>query len=245
MIIGEAAWVSTDWRAVRRAMILKAAALTGVLAFATAATAAWWTSYGHNKELIADTEKRIEAYRAAAGPLASEKIVSDRGVRKGRTAAATSCASCRPDMARAAQPVPWTATFGLGQHERLRSSSENVYRIALERMFRSRLIYRMEEVLEANRNTPGYLYEALKVYIMLGGLQPLDRELVIVMDAPRLGRQPLSRRRQCRRPQGAGRPPRRDARSRGGPGTADHPAWAADRGDAEDARAAQRRATRL
>ena len=75
--------------------------------------------------------------------------------------------------------MPWTAKFGLGQHERLRSSSENVYRIALERMFRSRLIYRMEEVLEANRNTPGYLYEALKVYIMLGGLQPLDRELVI------------------------------------------------------------------
>jgi type VI secretion system protein ImpL len=178
VIIGEAAWVSTDWRAVRRAMILKAAVYGCVFAFATAATAAWWTSYRHNKELIAQTEARIEAYRAAAGPLASEKIISDRAFEK-----------VEPLLRRLRQlpagygargaAVPWTAKFGLGQHERLRSSSENVYRIALERMFRSRLIYRMEEVLEANRNTPGYLYEALKVYIMLGGLQPLDRELVI------------------------------------------------------------------
>src|SRR5712675_3330581 len=34
VIIGEAAWVSTDWRAVRRAMIIKAAVYTCVLAFA-------------------------------------------------------------------------------------------------------------------------------------------------------------------------------------------------------------------
>src|SRR5258708_3333676 len=46
-------------------------------------------------------------------------------------------------------------------------------------MFRSRLIYRMEEVLEANRTNPGFLYEALKVYLMLGGQQPADRELIV------------------------------------------------------------------
>ena len=75
--------------------------------------------------------------------------------------------------------MPWTAKFGLSQYDRLRSSSENVYRIALERMFRSRLIYRMEEVLDANRTSPGFLYEALKVYLMLGSQQPADRELIV------------------------------------------------------------------
>src|SRR5262249_27181841 len=69
VIIGEAAWVSTDWRAVRRAMIFKTAAYACLFAFAAAAVAAWWTSYGHNKELIAQTETRVEAYRRAAGPL--------------------------------------------------------------------------------------------------------------------------------------------------------------------------------
>ena len=152
--------------------------LTVVLAFATAATAAWWTSYSQNKALIADTEKRIEDYRAAAGPLASEKVVSDRAFEKVEPLL-RQLRHLPAGYAARGTPVPRTATFGLSQHERLQSSSENVYRIALERMFRSRLIYRMEEVLEANRNTPGYLYEALKVYLMLGGLQPLDRELVL------------------------------------------------------------------
>jgi type VI secretion system protein ImpL len=178
VIIGEAAWVSTDWRAVRRAMIIKAAVYTCVFAFAALAVTAWWVSYSHNKDLIAQTDSRIEAYKAAAGPLLGEKIISDRALEKvepllrrlrflpvGYAARSTS--------------VPWTAKFGLSQYDRLRSSSENVYRIALERMFRSRLIYRMEEVLEANRTNPGYLYEALKVYLMLGAQQPADRELIV------------------------------------------------------------------
>src|SRR6266850_2238679 len=158
--------------------IFKAAAYACVFAFAALAVAAWWTSYGQNKDLIAQTETGTEAYRAAAGPLASEKIISERAFEK-----------VEPPLRRLRQlsvgyasrgaEVPWRAKFGLSQHDRLRSSSENVYRIGLERMFRSRLIFRMEEVLEANRNTPGYLYEALKVYIMLGGLQPMDRELVV------------------------------------------------------------------
>ena len=75
--------------------------------------------------------------------------------------------------------MPLAAKFGLSQYERIQSSSENAYRIALERMFRPRLMFRLEELLEANRNVPGFLYEALKVYLMLGGQQPVDRELVL------------------------------------------------------------------
>jgi len=178
VIIGEAAWVSTDRRAVRRAMIIKAAVYTCVFAFAAATVAVWWTSYSHNKDLIAQTNTRIEAYRAAAGPLLNEKTVSDRALEKVEPLLRR-LRFLPAGYATRGTPVPWAAKFGLSQYERLRSSSENVYRIALERMYRSRLIYRMEEVLEANRNTPGYLYEALKVYMMLGGLQPLDRDLVI------------------------------------------------------------------
>src|SRR4029079_1941957 len=82
VIIGEAAWVSTDWRAVRRALIIKVAAYSWIFLVAAAAIAAWWVSYSNNRELIAETESRIEAYKTAAGPLASEKIVSDRALEK-------------------------------------------------------------------------------------------------------------------------------------------------------------------
>ena len=42
-----------------------------------------------------------------------------------------------------------------------------------------RLIFRLEEQLEANIDDPGFVYEALKVYLMLGGQAPVDRELVV------------------------------------------------------------------
>jgi len=178
VIIGEAAWVSTDWRAVRRALILKVAAYTAIFAFAALAVAAWWVSYSNNRELIAQTESRIEAYKSAAGPLASEKVVSDRALEKVEPLLRR-LRFLPAGYASRGQAVPLAAKFGLSQHERLHSSSENVYRVALERMFRPRLMFRLEELLEANRTVPGFLYEALKVYLMLGGQQPVDRELVL------------------------------------------------------------------
>ena len=178
VIIGEAAWVSTDWRAVRRALILKVAACSALFLIAAGLTTAWWISYVHNRDLIAETNTRIEAYRAAAGPLASEKTISDRALEKvepllRRLRFLPVGYAARDDK------VPLSAKFGLSQYERLQSSSETAYHFALERMFRPRLMYRLEEVLEANRNVPGFLYEALKVYLMLGGQQPVDRDLVV------------------------------------------------------------------
>ena len=69
--------------------------------------------------------------------------------------------------------------MGLSQRERLQSSAEQVYHVALERLFRPRLMYRLEEVLEANKANPGFIYEALKVYLMVGGVERTDRELVV------------------------------------------------------------------
>ena len=37
---------------------------------------------------------------------------------------------------------------------------------------------RLEEQLAANINNPGFIYEALKVYMMLGGLHPPDKVLI-------------------------------------------------------------------
>src|SRR5262249_44602804 len=74
--------------------------------------------------------------------------------------------------------TPWTATFGLSQRERLQSASENLYRIGLERMFRPRLMFRMEELLDQKINDPGFVYDALKVYLMLSGQQTADIEFI-------------------------------------------------------------------
>ena len=72
--------------------------------------------------------------------------------------------------------TPWTASYGLSQRERLQSATQESYHQALERLLRSRIIFRLEEQLEANVNNPGFIYEALKVYLMVGGRAPLDRQ---------------------------------------------------------------------
>jgi type VI secretion system protein ImpL len=184
VIIGEAAWVSTDRSAVRRAMIVKAVAFS-VIALATITLASlWWISYSRNRALIDATEKAATEYAAVAGPLAKENIISDRDLAK----VLPLLYRLRHLPAGFANRNDWTpvmATFGLSQRERLQSASENAYRVGLERMYRSRLIYRLEEQLEAamkpERKDTGFIYEALKVYLMLGGVQnvPLDRNLIV------------------------------------------------------------------
>ena len=66
----------------------------------------------------------------------------------------------------------------MSQRDRLQSSSETAYHTALERLFRPRLLYRLEEQLNARISDGGFVYEALKVYLMLGGLHPPDRGLI-------------------------------------------------------------------
>src|SRR5258708_9588482 len=152
VIIGEAAWVSTDWRAVRRAMIIKAAVYTCVFAFAALATTAWWVSYSQNKDLIAQTDGRIEAYKAAAGPLLSEKIISDRALEKVEPLLRR-LRFLPVGYAARSTPVPWTAKFGLSQYDRRRSSSKTFYLRPLEPMFRSGRFSRLRERLTRTATT--------------------------------------------------------------------------------------------
>src|SRR5262245_33267126 len=112
VIIGEAAWVSTDWRAVRRAMIIKTALYACVTLFAVGAIAAWWTSYSYNKDLITQTDTRVEAYRTASGPIANEKVISDRSFEKVEPLLRR-LRLLPAGYATRGTPVPTAATFGL------------------------------------------------------------------------------------------------------------------------------------
>ena len=55
-------------------------------------------------------------------------------------------------------------------------------------MLRSRLILRLEQQHRGERQRSRFVYEALKVYLMLGGLAPkVDDELIIAWMRQRLG----------------------------------------------------------
>ncbi len=178
VIIGEAAWVSTDRSAVRRAAILKACAYAGMLVIACGLGGLWWISYGRNNALIADTRAAVADYTQTDNGRSQQASIADHDL----PSVLPLLARLRdlPDgYAQRQEGVPLPETFGLSQRDRLQSSAITSYHVGLERMFRPRLIVRLEEVLDAKGSDPDVVYSALKVYKMLGGLHKTDPAFVL------------------------------------------------------------------
>jgi type VI secretion system protein ImpL len=178
VIIGEAGWVSFNRAAMRRARIVKASLYLSISLVAVTAAGLWWVSYSRNKDLINRTQYAVTDYVQQAGPYLHETTIGDRDLHK-VLPLLDKLRNLPPGYATRKVPTPQLATFGLSQRERLQNSAEQVYHIGLERLLRPRLVYRMEEVLEANKSNPGYIYEALKVYLMIGGARATNRDLVV------------------------------------------------------------------
>jgi type VI secretion system protein ImpL len=177
VIIGEADWVSTDRDAVRRALLIKTAALSLIGLCALGLSVAWLTSYKKNADLIEQAVKVDGDYASAGAPLIKQTLIADHDLDKVLPLLHRLRNAPAGYPSRNA-PVPLSERYGLSQHPRLLSASNAAYHTALERMFRPRLLYRLEEQLNARLGEPAFVYEALKVYLMLGGQHPPDRGLI-------------------------------------------------------------------
>lgn len=177
VVIGESGWVSTDLGAARRTTALRIAGFATVALLSLAALGLWWTSFSRNSDLITATNYGLADYRSAAAPVLQETTVSDRNFSR-ILPLLHKLRNMPAGYATQDEPTPTLATFGLNQRERLQNATEITYQQALERMLRPRIIFRLEEQLEQQANNPGFVYEALKVYMMIGGQAKLDRDLV-------------------------------------------------------------------
>lgn len=70
------------------------------------------------------------------------------------------------------------AGFDLSQTAKLRAGADAVYRHALGYALLPRLIWRLESQMRGYFDQPEFLYQATRVYLMLGGQGPLDQSLV-------------------------------------------------------------------
>ena len=177
VIIGEADWVSTDRGAVRRALIIKTAVLSLIGLCAVGLSVAWLTSYKKNSDLIEQTVKLDGEYASAGAPLIKQTIIADNDLDK-VLPLLHRLRNAPAGYATRDAHVPLSERYGLSQHPRLLSASDAAYHTALERMFRPRMQYRLEEQLAARIREPAFVYEALKVYLMLGGQHPPDQGLI-------------------------------------------------------------------
>ncbi|MGG5812420.1 type VI secretion system membrane subunit TssM [Falsiroseomonas sp. CW058] len=68
--------------------------------------------------------------------------------------------------------------LGLSQEAKLVAAAGHSYKGALDRVLLPRLLARLEAQIRAGMQRPDFLYEATRVYLMLGRQGPLDRALV-------------------------------------------------------------------
>ncbi|MBV9654290.1 MAG: type VI secretion system membrane subunit TssM [Acetobacteraceae bacterium] len=174
VVLGEAMLVSERPGAARRRTLLRAGAFAAI-ALAVGLTAALlWRARLDGARQIADTGQALDAYEQAARGLPLDPVGDadlPRLVPLLDRARALQPGAGQPDQS--AGPA-----LGLSQDAKLATAAREVYRHALDYALLPRLIWRLEAEMRGRFNQPDFLYEATRIYLMLGNGGPLDRSLV-------------------------------------------------------------------
>jgi type VI secretion system protein ImpL len=180
VIFAEAGWVSSSRAAVQRKAALAYAGYGAVAIASAVILGLWWTSYLYNSNLVYATSIAVENYKPVASPIIQEQVVADGDFTKPLNLLHI-MRNLPAGYETRDEPTPIGGTFGLSQRERLLSAASAAYRAALDRTLRPRLIYYVEHQLEQNQNQADFIYEALKVYLMLSKDEnvPVDKALVL------------------------------------------------------------------
>ena len=132
----------------RRTLIIKTAVLSLIGLCAIGLSVAWLTSYKKNSDLIEQNVKLDGEYASAGAPLIKQTMIADHDLDKVLPLLHRLRNAPAGYASRDVQ-VPLSERYGLSQHHRLLSASDAAYHTALERLFRPRLLYRLEEQLDA------------------------------------------------------------------------------------------------
>jgi len=173
VVFGEAMLVARNPAAARRRSVGRAAgfAVAGLLVLA--AGGLLWRIQASGQREIDAAQAVLDGYEAAAKTLPLDPV-ADADLQS--LAPLLDRAAALPQGFGTTAPPWWN--LGLSQREKLAAAARAVYRHALEHALLPRLIWRLEAQLRGNMTQPEFLYEATRVYLMLGNAGPLDRELV-------------------------------------------------------------------
>ncbi len=174
VIFGEATLVARDPAAVKRNRLLYAATAAVAALVALLGAGALVQTRAANDQAMAQSQAALAAYTKAANALPLDPVADDDLSRIDPVL----------DQARAlpfgydAGPAPRQWFPGLDQTGKLGEGARQIYRNALHNILLPRLVYRLEHQMQRNFNNPAFLYEATRIYLMLGGDGPLDRPSV-------------------------------------------------------------------
>ena len=172
VVFGEAMLVSQRPGAARRRLLVRGGAFAIVGLILLLGIGLLWHDRNVNQQAIDEMAVALTAYEQTAGNLPLDPV----------TDADLPRILPLVDQARALphgyDQTTASSTFFLSQDAKLAAGAKTIYRHALERVLLPRLLWRLETQMHSNLNQPDFLYEATRVYLMLGGAGPLDRDLV-------------------------------------------------------------------
>ena len=172
----EAGLVSADDKVERRYRWTKRIAIAAALAGGIGMTTVWARSYIGNAALLAEASENVEAYRAAAAQIPGSPIQDSDlpGI-----VPALDILRAMPANPAAGDPEPdRSRTWGLYQGKQIGNQAGQSYRAALNEHLLPRLLLRLEDQMQANMNNTDFLYESLKIYLMLGQQGPMNTDLI-------------------------------------------------------------------
>ncbi|RYH09356.1 type VI secretion system membrane subunit TssM [Tropicimonas sp. IMCC6043] len=177
VVFPEAGLVSIDDKVARRYRWSRRIAIAASVLVVLAIGGLWTRSYLGNQALIADAAVRVEAYQESAA-LIPRSPIGDTDFPS--IVPALNILRDVPVNPRTQDTDrPTSLGFGLYQGELVGNSTAQTYRAALNQHMLPRLILRLDEYMQASMNDPDRLYEALKVYLMLGQQGPVNKEQVM------------------------------------------------------------------
>ena len=177
VVFGEATLVGLDTKVERRIRWINRAAYAGCGLVLLLLVGSWGASYFGNRNLIVEVHANAATYNTQVaelqkrGPTDSDlaaivpALNTLRGIRGGY------------DQRDSYAPV--ALTFGLYQGHKLGTAANEAYVRALNGLLLPRMLARIESKMLRQAQNPDFLYQTLKVYLILGRRGPLDRELVM------------------------------------------------------------------
>jgi len=176
VLFGEAGLVSRDPKVERRQRLMQIAAYSTAALVLLALTGMWTASYFGNRAMISAVHAAGLHYEEDYATLAK------RGPQDAELApllpALATLRAMPGGYEQREQETPLALTFGLYQGEKLSSAANDAYGRALNALLLPRLLARLETQMQSHLDKPDFLYESLKVYLILGRQGPLDRQLV-------------------------------------------------------------------
>ncbi len=174
VVFNEAMLASTNPAMRRKSLLLRIGGFAAVGIVFLCLLAGLVLSRGNNATAIAASNNALAGYSGTAQSLPLNPVQDDNLL------------AILPllDQARAMPFGAGDATahggmgLGLDQSGKLRTGSSTLYVNALDNAMLPRLILQLEAEMRGGFDRPEFLYQATRVYLMLGGAGPLDKNLV-------------------------------------------------------------------